>query len=335
MSIPLQMQARARSKQWVGVGGTSADMDRHLLTLSERALQEGPRVGLEALVEAVVRLTGTSGAALYEGARCVAVRGLAPPPPGRVSLAHCIQDGRAMLVLGEPRPDEAERRALQRMVALGGSLLAALAREEGVQAERKHERQERLQLMRRMAHRERVWSRASHDLRTPLLVLQGYIEMMLRGVAGEMSAPARRYLDRMVHSAADLNARIHRFKADVTPPEDVRPLVRAALGSSGLVRLELPPEPVHVKATGSELALLVRTLERAVVGTRATQAQVRLEAPEGVQGWRLHLKATARRPLPARVLETLERLTRRWETPLTVAQEKELELTVMLPRLAK
>jgi signal transduction histidine kinase len=39
--------------------------------------------------------------------------------------------------------------------------------------------------------------RVRHDLKTPLAVMKGYVDMMLRGMGGEPSPATRRYLERM------------------------------------------------------------------------------------------------------------------------------------------
>ncbi|HZH02993.1 MAG TPA: histidine kinase dimerization/phospho-acceptor domain-containing protein [Myxococcaceae bacterium] len=39
--------------------------------------------------------------------------------------------------------------------------------------------------------------RARHDLKTPLAVMKGYLDMMLRGMGGELTPQMRRYLERM------------------------------------------------------------------------------------------------------------------------------------------
>lgn len=335
MPIPLGVQTSAWIRQWVGADEAPTGVEQLLLRISEQALQQGARAGLEALVEAVVRLTGTSGAALYTGARCVALRGLAPPAPESASPLQRFQEGAALLVLGEPRTEGPEREHLQRLAALGAVLLTSQAREEAARAEGSRDRHERLRLMRLLAHRERVWSRASHDLRTPLLVLQGYIEMMIKGVGGPMGPPAQRYLERMVKSAADLNARLHRFRGDVTPPEDARRILSAAFAGpeARQVQVELPPEPVHSRATASELELLMRELARLLTGAHATGARLWMELPEGSREWRLHLRAHSERAVPERTRESLERLARRWKTSLAWGQDSALELTVPLPRL--
>src|SRR5262245_44046783 len=44
---------------------------------------------------------------------------------------------------------------------------------------------------------ERDLSRAMHDLKAPLSALKGYVDMMLRGIAGPMPPTANRYLTRI------------------------------------------------------------------------------------------------------------------------------------------
>jgi signal transduction histidine kinase len=307
-------------------------VERTVSAIAERALHLGARAGLDALVEETVRLTETSGAALYAGSRRVALAGLTPPAPARAHPHQMMKDGHTVLVLGEPCVDAADRQLLARLVVLGSALLTSQSREDASRAEQARLRQERMRLLEMQAHRERVLSRAAHDLRTPLLVLQGYIDMMSKGMAGVLTPSMQRYLERMSRAAGEMNARLQRPPIEHAPVEDLRTLLSATFGPGrrASARLELPAEPVRVRAPREVMVLLMRTLERLLVGAGASEVVLRLEAQTGAR-WRLSLQARAELPLPKRTLASLERLTRRLETELTVRGTSEVELTVSLP----
>jgi len=321
----------------VGAGVGVSGMERLLSAIAEQALHHGARVGLNALMEAVVRLSGMSGAALYTDGRRVLRMGQAPPGLDQAHPWQVFQEGPTVLVVGEPCREAPLRRSLARLTGLGGALLASLAREEEAQAERNRLRLERQRLKELLAHRERAWARAAHDLRTPLLVLQGYIEMMNKGIAGTLTPAMQRYLDRMRQSATDLNTRLQqRQRGETVSSSDLRPLLNAAFGPGrpGAARLELPEEPIRVRAPRTTLALLVRALERLLVGAGASGTRMRVDVPDDSQVWRLCIQSQVERPLPERAMLSLERLARRGDVRLSVRREEGVELTVLLPRLA-
>lgn len=313
------------------------EVERTLSAVAERALHHGAQAGLDMLMEAAVRLTETSGAALYEDGLRRAIAGFAPPAPARAHPLQLLRDGRTVLVLGEPCEDVSEWHFLTRLAVLGSALLASRAREDVGRAELKRLRQERLRLTERLAHRERARSRAVHDLRTPLLVLQGYIEMMTKGMAGALTPAMQRYLERMGRAAGELNVRLQqRTRDEDAPAEDLRPLLSATFGPGQRVsaRLELPEVPVRLRGSRAVLELLLRTLERALVGSGASEVVLRVDAPDGEETWRLHVQARVVRPPAERTLTALERFARRAEARLSVQESSGLELDVLLPRLA-
>lgn len=312
----------------------ASEVERTVSAVAERALHHGAKAGLDALVEAAVLLTKARGAALYAGSRRVALMGREPPDPSRAHPLQLLEDGHTVLVLGEPCASATEQQVLTRLAVLGSALLACLEREDAAQAERTRLRVERLRLTELLAHRERVRSRTMHDLRTPLLVMQGYVEMMTKGMAGVLTPPMQRYLERMSRAAAELNARLQQKPSEgALSAEDFRPMLSAAFGPGrrGCARLELPTSPVHVRASRTALALLVRTLERLLSGASASEVVLRVDAPEGTTGWRLLIQAHAELPPPKRVRESLERLVRRIGAQLSVQESPGLELTLQLP----
>jgi two-component system OmpR family sensor kinase len=98
-------------------------------------------------------------------------------------------------------------------------------------------------------------------------------------------------------------------------------------------RLELPEVPVRLRGSRTELALLLRTLERMLAGAGASHVVLRVDAPDGEQSWRLLVQARVERPVPERTLASMERFARRLDARLSVRESPELELAVLLPRL--
>lgn len=330
------VQAGAWSGRRVGPEVHVSEVERTVSAIAERALHHGARAGLDALVEAAVRLTETSGAALYVGRRRVALVGLEPPVPSRAHPHQLLKDGHTTLVLGAPCVDE-DRQHLSRLALLGSALIASQAREESARGEWNRLRQERMRLKERLAHLERAWSRAAHDLRTPLLVMHGYIDMMNKGMAGVLTSSMQRYLERMARAASEMNVRLQqRPTGEDAPAEDLRSLLSATFGPGRYesVRLELPSRPVRVRAPRAELALLIRTVERMLSGAGASEVLLRLEVPEGTEQCRWLVQARTERPLSERTRASLERMARRCAARMSVGGgDSGLELTVVLPRL--
>lgn len=285
-------------------------------------------------MEAALQLTEARGAALYAGGLRVALAGLAPPAPERAPALQVLKEGRTTLVLAGP-VDVADRPCLQRLVVMGEALLACQAREDAARAEQLQLRQERLRARELRAHQERARSKAAHDLRTPLLVLQGYVDMMIKGMAGALTPSMQRYLERMSRASAELHARLQQLHpVEDAPAEDLRPLLRATFepGRRGSARLELPEGTVRVRAPRPLLELWIRTLERLLAGAGASDLVLRVEAQDGAQ-WRLLVQARSERPPPERTRALLEKLTRRMQAQLSMRESPGLELTVLLPQL--
>jgi len=176
---------------------------------------------------------------------------------------------------------------------------------------------------------------AGLKLRTPLLVLQGYVDMMVKGMAGALTPAMQRYLERMSRASGELNARLQQLlPVEDAPAEDLRPLLRATFGPGrrGSAALELPDGPVRVRAPRPVLELLIRTLGRLLAGAGASDMVLRVEAQDGAQ-WRVLVQARVERTPPERTRELLEKLTRRVQGQLTVRESAGWELTVLLPRL--
>ncbi|HEX8704985.1 MAG TPA: histidine kinase, partial [Myxococcaceae bacterium] len=111
-------------------------MERVLAAVAERALTQGARAGLDALLRETLRLTGVAGIALYEGGDLIAEAGLRPPPLSQAREAQVLRapDGRTVLVVHPERLASEAHETLARIARMAGTLLAALRRESAQQS---------------------------------------------------------------------------------------------------------------------------------------------------------------------------------------------------------
>lgn len=149
---------------------------------------------------------------------------------------------------GTPAPDPV-------VVAISGFAATALARAERegllVQALRRA-RADRRALTSRVAALERLGSRASHDLKAPLVAIKGYVDMVLRGMGGPIEEKTARYLDK-VNGSVDrmknlIDSRVH--PTSTRQLTDVSPLFPSK------------NEAVWARLSEREFALLQRTLAK-------------------------------------------------------------------------
>lgn len=216
--------------------------------------------------------------------------------------------------------------------------MAAHAREvdAGARQARLLETKQRLEQM--VAQQERQRSRASHDLRTPLMVMKGYVDMMAKGTAGPLTPSMQRYLDRMQRVANDQGALIERRLAKGVDEsmDDLRPLLRATFipaargGRTADVALTLPGRPVALKGPRADVELLVRTLARAVAASGAAAA-VRVEPAEELGMWRLRVDLRGGRALPDKTSAVLRHLAQRLRGGLALPTQGGGALVVHLP----
>src|SRR6185295_6581398 len=120
---------------------------------------------------------------------------------------------------------------------------------------------------------ERELSRTVHDLKAPLSALKGYVDMMLRGIAGPMPPTANRYLTR-IREVVDrerqlIDDRLRPRSHPAPPPmTDLARALAAAVDRSGpalrarrlQLSLELPPRGCPVPASQGLVDLLARRL---------------------------------------------------------------------------
>ncbi len=338
MPIPWGVHAGALSGRRTEEALGAEEVERVLAAVAERALTQGARAGLDALLREALRLTGVAGIALYEGRARIAEAGLRPPPLARARAPQVIQgpDGRTALVVHPERLGAEARLALARIARLAGTLLEARRREVAAQARQAWLCRERRRLEQTLAYRERNRSFASHDLRTPLLVMKGYVDIMRKGMTGELTPTMERYLERVMGATQDMGSLIAQRLAPGNPPEDLLPLLRGAFGRlSASCNLSLHFESavpaIPLRGPRSALVLLTRALARALAATGATRVNMTLEARETTRMWQLSLSACAERALPARAAQRLEQLVQRLGGTLAIQGAPRLELTLQLP----
>lgn len=140
---------------------------------------------------------------------------------------------------------------------------------------------------------ERDLSRAVHDLKAPLSALKGYVDMMLRGIAGPMPPTANRYLAR-IREVVDRQRQLidDRLRPGPYPTApsmaDLSRALYAAVERSerGLrarrlqLSLELPARPCTLAAPPSLLELLARRLVRSLVASTPPGGSARLALQE-------------------------------------------------------
>ncbi|AGC44403.1 sensor histidine kinase [Myxococcus stipitatus DSM 14675] len=327
MPIPLRVQAGA----WSGWGvdlGFDAGIEQALAAVAERALRCGALAGMELLLRETLRLTSASGAALFDGSTCVA-------RVGTHAAGFPSSTGRRLRLWPErtgPRDDA----LLERLSALGGALLAAHAREASSQARHARLLSARRRLEQEVAHWEVRRSLAAHDLRTPLMVVRGYVDMMLKGHAGPLCSTMQRYLDRMARATQDQRAVIDQ-RLGRNPITDLGPLLQTALGPHAKqsprreLTLALPERPMRVRASTAQLEAWVRVLARALATTRSTSVWLLGVAVEATRCWQLDLRMQGGHAPAERPLAVVREHTRRLGGTLRAPSSDARSWIILLP----
>lgn len=312
-----------------------------MAAVAEHALSNGARAGLEALMKEALRLTGAAGIALHEGRVRIAEAGLRPPSPSRSRTVQVLPvgDGRATLVVLPEQASAQERALLERIAHVAGTLLVARRREASAQARQAQLYQERRRMERELAYRECARSRASHDLRTPLLVIKGYLDMMRKGMTGALTPTMERYVDRMMSATQDMNTLIVQQLARGGAPEDLRCLLENAFEPLAraphvTLHLECSSQSVPVRGSAAVLAQLARLLARDVSAMNAHTVNLSIESHEKLGMWRVRISTDKHRALPARKVAQLEQLVMRLGGTLSLQDEAPFELRLHLPAVS-
>lgn len=312
-----------------------ARMETTLTAVAEQALRKGTRAGLEALLKASLRLTGATGAALYDGRACVMKLGNVP---ARRAEVPGWRGERPSILSVWPAPlTTSQRNVVARFNAFAPALLEAHAREvaRGARQARLLEAKQRLE--RTVAAQDKRRSRAAHDLRTPLMVIKGYVDMMRKGTAGPIGAQAQRYLERITKAAADQKDLIDRRLAPSVPGlEDLRPVLERAFAPTACPRRAAPTmmlptdRAVPVRGARADWEFLARTLAKATA--RAVTVDVHLGPDTEPGPWLLRVRACPGQALPARTGAVLQQLAGRLGATLSVALEPRLDITLRWQR---
>jgi two-component system, OmpR family, sensor kinase len=334
--IPVNVQSGALSgRRGIGEALDSVGVERALASISERALQKGAQAGLDVLPREVMRLTGATSIVLYEGRTLIAAAGRRVSRPGR---GHALQGfrvrhGRTTLAVSPERIGPAEQPVLERFARLASTLLAARKREIDAQARQAHLGRELREQAKLLGFRERNRSRASHDLRTPLLVIRGYLDMMRKGMIGELTPTVERYLERMLSATQDMNTLITQRLAPGGAPEDLRALLHTAFlqPRKPALSLQCTATAVPLKGAPAPWALLMRTLARGLESSGAMEVKATIEARESLKMWRLHLSAPAQRPLTKATVKRLEPLVHLLGGTVSIDAGEPVTLTLLLP----
>ena len=313
-------------------------MERSLAAVAERSLLDGARAGIDALMQEALRLTGVAGVALHEGRVRVAEAGLRLPPLSRLREPQRIPagDGRSVLAVLPERVGVEQREVLARIARLAGTLLQARRREASLQSRQASLCQQMRQLERELSYRESNRSRASHDLRTPLLVIQGYLEMIRKGMTGELSPTMQRYVERMQGSTQMMGQLISRQLSRGGAPEDLKALVLEAFepvarARNLSLRLECAAEWAPVRGPRSVVAQLTRLLAKDLGTSRVGVVRVRIDEQEKLGMWQLCVATDKPRLLMARKVARLEQLLQRLGGTLSIQDESPFELRLQLP----
>ncbi|WP_342381105.1 histidine kinase [Myxococcus stipitatus] len=326
MPIPLRVQAGAWSGWGVDIS-FDAGIEQALAAVAERALRRGALAGMELLLLETLRLTRASGAALFDGRTCVARVG--------TQAARFPSGTGRRLRLWPETPGHLDDSLLERLSTLGGALLVAHARESSAQARHARLLSARRRLEQEVARWEVRRSLAAHDLRTPLMVVRGYVDMMLKGHAGPLCATMQRYLDRVARATQDQRAVIDQ-RLGRNPITDLGPLLHAVLSPHAKqsprweLTLVLSERPMRVRASAAQLDAWVRALARALASTRSTSVWLTAVAVEATRCWQLDLRmqgghAPAERPL-AVVREHTRRLGGSLRAPSSDARSWVIQL---------
>jgi two-component system, OmpR family, sensor kinase len=271
------------------------DVTEALRRVSERALRAGAQAGLEALAASALQLSGASGVLLQEGRRPLCRAGLLPPSPREKAGVERLTLGRLQLLLRVPALVPPQREPLERLLQLLPALLAAREREQQGRAAQARLRCEARAQAERAQRLDTRRSRASHDLRTPLVVMKGYVDMIQRGLAGPLSPALQRYAERLARAVDEQNGLIARhLSADRGPTAPLVPALRAALArtqrpGTPRVTLHTPASSPTLRAERAQLSLLARTLVDALRAGHVGSAELHVLGPEAAGPCQLRL----------------------------------------------
>lgn len=159
-------------------------------------------------------------------------------------------------------------------IELAGCLLALESVDRARQRAHRELLQEALSLRDELTHRRARSMRLKHDLRTPLVAMKGYVDMLLRGMAGPLNARAVKYLQRLSraveHQRDLIEAELGEGGRDAARPINVNRLLERAVAkvspgafARGIsLRMESAPQHAWVLGNRDQLQMLCDRLLR-------------------------------------------------------------------------
>ncbi len=220
-----------------------------------------------------------------------------PVELGEHRLLALRVDGRCAGALYVEFPDQASEvtQQLEALAALAAAVLERGGAQRAAALERWGQRREHAQVKARLARLEAAQRRLGHDLKTPLVALKGYVDMMLRGMGGPVSATQQRYLLRMAQAVERQRALIdealwspRQAQAVGCDAVAVASEVASALRRSGRrvgVWMDVDgPATAPCAAGRAELTLLVRELLLGALEVAPTRSRLDLRVEAGEAG---------------------------------------------------
>jgi signal transduction histidine kinase len=193
---------------------------------------------------------------------------------------------------------------------------------------------------REMEHRAARTIRARHDLKAPLVSMKGYLDMLLRGMAGPVSSQMQRYLHRIAQSVEKQGALIDsEFTAgpDGLSLVDMDHLLQTALeraaapaAARGIgLAMDGGRQPIWTRANRSSLELLFRQLLR-IAARNGSRISARLRT---TPDW-LSVEVHSDLPWQPQVAEfrICQEVVRRHRGQVFVNEGREVVVEIRLPR---
>jgi len=198
------------------------------------------------------------------------------------------------------------------------------------------------QLARQEERTERVLRRAAHDLKAPLSAMKGYVDMMLRGMAGPLTPTMQRYTERIRQAIERqrqlIDALLHAPPSMEEPP-CLKQILLDALDRSReatdakRIGLEImaPAEMCRIRANPAHLELLCRKLVRQVIRSASRGAVVEVELHGEPTGWAIELRAKGS-TLDVRGWSLCDAIARRLGGSVDISWQGGMTLLASLPR---
>ncbi|MGQ0505499.1 MAG: histidine kinase dimerization/phospho-acceptor domain-containing protein [Myxococcaceae bacterium] len=133
--------------------------------------------------------------------------------------------------------------------------------------------------------------RLAHDLKTPLVALKGYVDMMKRGMGGPLTEAQRRYLARMDQAVARQCALIDEALPVIETRCDVAATARKTLARLRKMDVYLEvaeKEPLCLEASHGEIALMIKELTLGALESAPAHSHLTLEVD--AQGLKLRME---------------------------------------------